>query len=121
MSDTIRVLLVPPGMEEPARIVEITADPAKMLSALNGLVGGWIEGVSGYGNWVAYVNEEGKIHGMRTNPRATVLAHVHGWPKGDIICGPAVFLGRNGPEEKSVPDDIVSTCEDIEADMGITS
>lgn len=119
MNDAIRVLLVPPGIEEPARVVTIPADPTTLLRELQKLVGGFIEGVSGFGDWVAYVDEEGKLKMSPTNPRATVLAHVHGWPKGDIICGPAVFLGRNGPEETSVPEWIVATCDDIEADMGI--
>lgn len=79
-----------------------------MLAAIQGTVGGFIEAVAtAGGDWVAYINEEGKAHGLRHNIQADALCRALGFPfmNGDYLVGPAVFLGRDGddPDETDVP------------------
>ncbi len=69
------------------------------LDSLQTAVGGWIEGVSPVeGDWHAYCDEEGKLKGLPINHRATRLAHYLGWPEGDVLCGPVVFVGEYDDE-----------------------
>lgn len=107
-----RALIVPASTQFACEVENIDTD----LQSLQKIVGGWIEAVSPVdGKWHAYVDEEGKIKdGMRFNPRATLLAHELGWPMGDIIYGPAVFLGdgRDG-EEADVPGVVIATAKNM--------
>jgi hypothetical protein len=68
-------------------------------------VGGWIEAVAGgdaelNAMWVAYVNEEGKLHGLPPNPIAEkwMRSHGVGLRFDDYIVGPVVFVGP--PDEE---------------------
>jgi len=96
---TITVLIVP--VEGAPRVETITPD----LDTFKGLLdGGWLEGIAGNG-WTGYCDEEGKLKGLPINMAATMLAHAHGWPRGDLLCGPVVFMGptdREG-EDTTVP------------------
>lgn len=57
-------------------------------------VGGWLEAVYLDGA-VAYVNEEGKLEGLRHNQRATNLAHAHDAIAGDDwIAGNMLIMGQ---------------------------
>ena len=40
------------------------------------------------------INEEGKLNGLDINPIASALVQRHGL-RGDVICGPALFLGQD--------------------------
>lgn len=61
-------------------------------------VGGYIEGVYLDGA-TAYVNEEGKLQGLRKNEVATALAHAHNAIYGDDwIAGNMIIVG-NGDDE----------------------
>ncbi len=77
------------------------------LDVLQGIVGGYIEHISGHG-WHAYCDEEGKLTGKPVNLVATRLAHAHGWPVGDVLVGTVVFLG-DGPAgtEADVPVELL--------------
>jgi hypothetical protein len=86
------------------------------LAFLQNLVGGWIEAVgvpsfiSGSDKASAYVNEEGKLHGLVPNMRATdfmVPGVGIGW--GDYIAGPLVLAGfdpETGDNAPEVPDGV---------------
>lgn len=89
-----------------ARVVET---PGELDDLRRLLGGGWLEGVGAAdADWHAYVDEEGKIKGLPLNPRATAVARQLGWPSGDVLCGPVVFLGtgREG-EEADCPSHIL--------------
>lgn len=89
-----RALIVPVELESPLEVKEIETD----FRSLGAIVGGYIEAVSAVDRtWHAYCDEEGKLKGAPYNPRATLLARELGWPVGDVLCGPVVFLG-DGPE-----------------------
>ena len=45
------------------------------------------------GGRLLWINEEGKEHGLPSNPLATILASSVLWP-GDYIAGPAVVMPR---------------------------
>lgn len=68
------------------------------LEGLQAAVGGCIEPVSPVedGDWQAFVDEEGKNKHLPINLLATRLARQNGWPAGDVLCGPAVFVGTTG-------------------------
>jgi hypothetical protein len=66
------------------------------LEALRAQIGGgWLEAVSGDG-WHLYCDEDGKAKALPVNVPATRLAQALGWPVGDVLCGPVLFLG-DGP------------------------
>jgi hypothetical protein len=88
------------------------------LAGLQALVGGYIEALP-YpprpGAWVC-INEEGKIHGLPGNVRATHLLrrklHI-----GDWIAGPAVICGGEVDGEMTdVPFSIESFLRDVAAE-----
>lgn len=91
------------------------------LDALQAVLGGWLEAVgpgpaavTPFGvpaesiGWHAYCDEVGKLKNLPSNKLATQIAHVLGWPHGDVLCGPVVFLG-DGPDggEADVPELVV--------------
>src|SRR5690242_734095 len=71
------------------------------------LDGGYLEALSpstdDFGNWHAYVDEEGRLKGLPVNVNATVIAKALGWT-GDFIVGPAVFLGTDGSDPHAEGD-----------------
>ncbi len=72
--------------------VAITADEQHALRQLQGLVGGYIEGVTLRNGHMLYINEEGKLKGLPVNDVATDLARdvLSPW---DVIVGDAVLVG----------------------------
>jgi hypothetical protein len=82
------------------------------------LDGGWLEPIGPltdeFGEWHAYVDEEGKIKGLPINHAATKFARDIGWGSHDVLCGPVVFLGRGGTGEDGgvgegdVPDEVIA-------------
>lgn len=79
------------------------------LASLQFLVDGPIEGVT-LRDCHLYCNEEGKRRGLTPNYPATKLAHALGWPVGDVLRGPVIFLGGDGAGgEADVPDSVVQT------------
>jgi Domain of unknown function (DUF3846) len=98
----VRALVVP--VDEPAHLTEF--DVKDSFNALRRLLNdGYLEGIRGDG-WFAYCDEEGKLKGLPVNMPATAIAHRHGWPVGDLLCGPVVFLGEPDKDgrDTSVPD-----------------
>lgn len=85
----LTVLVVP--VEGPLRTETVSK---KNLSAMQRLVGGYIEAISGSG-WTAYCDEEGKLKGKEFNRRASALALALGWNfyPGDSLVGDVVFCG----------------------------
>lgn len=77
-----------------------------VLRTLQGVVGGWIEGVSlpddhsyAPGHFL-YLNEEGKLKGLARNERASVL--VQGVIRGDdFVVGDCVVMGPANPDGDS--------------------
>jgi len=79
---------------------------------LNGLddyqaaVGGWIESVPmPSGAMSMYINEEGKVHGLSMNKRATSIVESMLF-QGDFIVGDAIVVGFNPTtgDDADVPD-----------------
>ena len=89
MKDTVNTLWVSDDEDVPVALRDFSAGLDGMKEAVGG---GYIEGIGGDG-WTGYCDEEGKINGLPVNVRATPLARVLGWPAGDVLCGPVVFLG----------------------------
>jgi len=89
ITNTVNTLWVPANEHAWAGLRDFSADLEGMKEAVGG---GYIEGIGGEG-WSAYCDEEGKINGLPVNVRATRLARALGWPTGDVLCGPVVFLG----------------------------
>ena len=85
---SVKALIVQPDGSKEYRDIEGDLD------TLRSIVGGHIEFVFVTNGVHAYVNEEGKLLDLRSNPEATRLAGLIPW---DFICGTAVFLG-DGPE-----------------------
>lgn len=82
--------------------VEGTVERRKFdgLPDLNQAVGGYIEGIpTPRADTVAYANEEGLIHGLPLNPRASRWL-------GQPIVGNVVVLGRRGGNEKDCPEGV---------------
>lgn len=96
------------GTDSRGSVVEVPDGDLERLSALQRAVGGFIEAV-GDARCVVYVNTDGKSERMAVNPGATWLVNVlqPDFALFDVIAGPAVVLGRDGPEDCDVPDDIV--------------
>ena len=71
--------------------------------ALNAAVGGWLEGVPLEGV-TAYINEEGKLLGLRNNKIATVIAHKDKaiFPHDNIV-GDMIVLGPIDDEGEETP------------------
>ena len=98
----IRVLYVPANGDPEV----VTMEPT--LRNFRALIDGYLEAISGTG-WMAYVDEEGKLKRRPENPLATLLAHEHGWPNGDVLVGDVAFLGPpRHHNETSVPDFLVA-------------
>lgn len=97
--------------------VEVGAD----LRSLQAIVGGPIEGVGphheDHGMWHAYCNEEGKLERLPFNHVATFIAHRLGWPSGDVLVGPVVFLGETKDgEEAALPQVTLDAIRSIMAE-----
>jgi hypothetical protein len=102
---TVKALLIRPF--EAGELIE--QDPE--LEELQRVVGGYIEGIGPrempFG-WHAYCDDEGKLKGLPINQVATALALNLGWPHGDVLCGPVLFLGNDEEgDEADVPDIVV--------------
>lgn len=77
------------------------------------IVGGLIELLPFGKDASAYINEEGKLMGLKTNPLATKLARERkiGLARDDFIVGPMVVFGLGSPdgEETDVTDSFIAT------------
>lgn len=90
-------------------LVNLDEDGHIPLEALQKRVGGWIELIY-CGSYVSqemvdrnidiFINEEGKLNALASNPRATSLTNLPLW--GDAIVGPAV-LCKSDEEGNSLP------------------
>lgn len=107
-----------------AMVIPTEGDPYRLLVPLDGrsglavyqqVVGGWIELVPNPHGVTVYCNEEGKIHGLPANPRATALfgEWLHDW---DIIVGNVIVLGP--PDEEGYDTDLEDVEEWIERAKG---
>lgn len=79
-------------VEGPVREVAPAEGATFTLPELQGFVGGYIEALRLGARWV-FLNEEGKLHGLPTNVRATALMRgriaADDWIVGDVIlCSP---------------------------------
>lgn len=95
------VVVIPANATKPISVVEV--NESDLLHELQRLVGGYIElapyvrGRLGLRNHEVIVNEEGKLHRLMQNFRAT--RYNFGRNVSDIIVGDAVVV-------RSVPDDV---------------
>lgn len=91
MEQTLRVIFKEPGEKPEWRFVD------NRISALQDLVGGYIECVPWDEKHILIVNEEGKLRGMEINFR---------WAERyDIICGPCFWCSDDGEDFASIQDE----------------
>lgn len=112
---TIHVLVLEPGAEPRTEAID-----GGVLPSLQRLVGGYLEAVHGEvgeERITFYINEDGRIVGLRPNDTATLLwrwsnpaVHV-----GNDLLGTVVVTGVNGCDEASVPDRAVVAAERLYA------
>ena len=109
--------IVIPADGSPAKLVDDTID----LKYMQGVVGGLIECVAIYEILTdagrkhveadLFVNEEGKLIGLPTNPRATDLAAltIGGWVH-DVIKGDVIVTGQPDNEGRNtdVPQSVIN-------------
>ena len=89
--DTDMALLIAPSGS--VRQVFPTQGPCFTTEELSALVEGWLGWVRLPHGRPLWINEEGKLHGLPSNPLATILARSRLQP-GDYIAGPAVVMTR---------------------------
>jgi len=100
----VTAIIIPP--DGPANIGPISQD----LQTLQSTVGGFIEAVytmhdeDGSPQATFWCNEEGKIHGLELNRRATALWYaLAGGPTGDYLSGTVVVTGFDDGEGDMLP------------------
>lgn len=94
-----------------AEVIELPGNVSAFVAAVNALVGGYYEGLGVRGgNWVVYVNEDGKRFRLGFNMQADAILRALGHPlrPGDFLTGTAVFVGRTGPQETDVPEHVLA-------------
>ena len=84
-------LVIPAGVDDPY-VIQVPEDGRSALAVYQKVVDGWIELVPCPHDVTVYCNEEGKIHGLPPNYRATHLfgAWLQPW---DIIAGTVIVVG----------------------------
>lgn len=112
MRNPVAALIIQPDGTAEIRDIEPS------LQNMNALVGGYLTAIAPatdrYGNWHAYLDEEGLLKGVEPNPMGTAFARAVGWKGADsMLVGPMVFLGTGGTgedagaEEADVPIEVV--------------
>lgn len=93
------------------RTERLPGSDLELQRAVEGIVGGFTEAIGVVGDWIAYLNDEGKVTGLPANPVADALARRLGWRPGwgDYLCGPVVFTGSHSAIEIDVPDRVLTT------------
>jgi len=89
------LLIAPSGS---VRQVFPTQGPCFTTEELGALVEGWLGCVRLPHGRLMWINEEGKQHGLPSNPLATILARSRLQP-GDYIAGPVVVMTRGEARE----------------------
>lgn len=105
----ISAIVIPAHSGQAPRLQEIAPSD---LNARQTLVGGHIEAVNLYEpDGTLYINEEGKLIGLRPNPRATALLWVHNKQLrgSEWLAGDAVLVGPpdNEGNDKTAPQELV--------------
>lgn len=98
----MKVLVIPQELDEPIQLREI--EPG--LDSMKEIVGGWLEVVYCGELGDMWINEEGKLQGLRRNLFATHLAHeCFAIAPGDFIVGTVFLAGSNDQGDTvDVPD-----------------
>lgn len=109
MSTRCTALIIPAALSDAPRLEVLDIVP----SVLENTVGGDIESVS-RGDWIVYLNAQGKIRCLAPNLRAAHLMYEEGLDLADVARGTAVFLGRKGRGgESDVPERLVRLAEEL--------
>lgn len=108
----VRALVIHPDGH--AEVKRVNPD----LPVLQAVVGGNIEGIyprdsEKFGDWHGYVDEDGKFKALDVNVVATRFAGMLGWMGYgmDVLCGPVILLGTDGPEEADLPQPVIDAAE----------
>lgn len=103
----MRNAMVVPAQGDPY-VIDVPEDSSAVLAVYQRVVGGWIELVPNPHDVTVYCNEEGKIHGLPPNYRATHLfgAWLQPW---DIIAGDVIVVGP--PDEEGYDTDLMNVDE----------
>jgi hypothetical protein len=97
----VRIIVIPQDIDARIHLAEIEG-----LAAMKEIVGGWLEVVHCGELGDMWINEEGKLHGLRRNLFATHLAHeCMGIMPDDFVVGQVFLAGHDGRGETvDVPD-----------------
>ena len=88
-------------LDTEGNLSEIDLDAGKTLKILQKAVGGWVQAVGLRDDLTIWVNEEGKIHNLPFNAKATeIWTHFYG--NTDLIAGNAVFTGGADEEGETL-------------------
>ena len=96
-------IVIPHDADEPLRIMQFTK-----LEDYQNAVGGWIEFVQIESPRLDIIaNEEGKVHGLPINKRATVMwwLLVPELNRVDALVGDIILTGARGSAQVDVPED----------------
>lgn len=100
---TVKALLVNP--DGSGRLIDISPALQDLRAAIGG---GWLQLIPLSDGAHIYCDDDGKPTRLALNPAATELANLAGWPVGDVLRGPVLFLGhRRDGAEADVPADLL--------------
>jgi hypothetical protein len=104
-SGPIALVVWPQGFAELRRL---PASDITQADILHEAVGGYLESI-GPGEWIAFLNTDGKEQGLKPNLHADALARALGWTfrVGDYLVGAAVFASRDGTAIGDCPQRVV--------------
>lgn len=102
MPDEIAVVIVTPDGSVQLSMVKPT------VRTYGAIVGGYFEAIGVADRWVCYLNEEGKVHDLPRNDRATIAWEALGFVglPGDYCAGWAFFCGP--PDEEGGDTDVTA-------------
>lgn len=104
-SGPLALIITPDGA---ATLTPLPANEAQAAAVISAAIGGPLEPILG-ADWCAYVDEDYTRHGQAVNGVGDHLARMLGWHAhpGEVLCGPVVFLGRQGARETDVPESVL--------------
>jgi hypothetical protein len=97
------------------KAIVVTSDTIEFqdIADLHQAIGGYLEALSVGENFICFIDEEGKMKGLRFNQPATDIIQAmlakrgRSMLPGDVIAGKAIFVGVDGENEGDIPREVV--------------